>query len=136
MFWFTYESYGDSERNNVCINFSGLHNSSWLKDGNCTNVGLLQQCSWWNDGCTQVLQQRTFWFRSEQLYGESTQDYSIRYRDSEASSALQQERMHWENEKKEWMKHMNEVEVKLRKSQLEIEEAERTLQEEKTQLLE
>ena len=34
------------------------------------------------------------------------------------------------------MKHASEVEAELRKSQLEIEEAERTLQEEKTQLLE
>ena len=135
MSWFTHELYGDSERNNVRTNLPGLHNSPWLKDDNRTNVGL-QQCSWWNDGCTQVPQQHTSWFRSEQLYGEPKQSYPTRYRDSEASSALQQERMHWENEKKEWMKHVSKVEAELRKSQQEIEEAERTLQEEKTQLLE
>ena len=126
MSWFTHELYGDSENNNVRTNLPVLHNLPWWNDSNHTNVGL-QQSSWWNDGCTQVPQQHTSWFRSEQLYGEPKQ---------EASSALQQERTHWENEKKEWMKHASEVEAELRKSQLEIEEAERTLQEEKTQLLE
>ena len=135
MSWFTHELYGDSERNNVRTNLPGLHNPSWWKDSNRTNVGL-QQCSWWTDGCTQVPQQHTSWFRSEQLYGEPKQDYPTWYRDSEVSSALQQERMHWEKEKKEWMKHTREVEAELKKSQLKIEEAERTLQEEKTQLLE
>ena len=125
MSWFTHELYGDSERNNMHTNLPVLHNLSWWNGSNGTNDGL-QQSSWWNDGGTQIPQRHTSWFRSEQLYGEPKQ----------ASSALQQERTHWENEKKEWMKHASEVEAELRKSQLEIEEAERTLQEEKTQLLE
>src|SRR5437762_11720620 len=126
MSWFTHELYSDLENNNVQTNLPVLHNLPWWNDSNRTYIGL-QQSSWWNDGCTQVPQKHTSRFRSEQLYSEPKQ---------EASSALQQERTHWENEKKEWMKHASEVEAELRKSQLEIEEAERTLQEEKTQLLE
>jgi hypothetical protein len=135
MSWSKRDVYSDSTWEDGTRNIKpGLHNSSWWNAGNAYKSGL-HNSSWWNASYdTPSHQQHTSWFRSEQLYGEPTND---------ASNALQREKLQWEKQRKheeteitEWTQQAKSFEARLRQREADLKKRELELEKEKAQLLE